>query len=148
MLLEEQFELLGDDVPERHLAGNLDPVHLELARNRAGCCGYLRMPDHGQISRIFCHKRQHGHQVRLTSPVVADDQNPLVVHALVKRKLWDHLVRDAFGHVVGNDVSRDQLLGFFGPIGIEKLNDRLDLLELNEIAIMHGHTRFLSTYFK
>ena len=49
---------------------------------------------------------------------------------------------------VGNDVGRDQLLGFFRPVGIEKLNDRLDLLELNEIAIMHGHTRFLSTYFK
>jgi hypothetical protein len=33
VLFQEELKLLGDDVPQRHLAGDLDAVDLELARD-------------------------------------------------------------------------------------------------------------------
>ena len=48
---------------------------------------------------------------------------------------------DPLGHVVGNDVGRDELFGLVRAVGVEQLNDRLDRLELDQIAIFHvlGH---------
>jgi hypothetical protein len=75
--------------------------------------------------------------VRLTRAVVADHQNALVVDRLVERELRNHLLGDPLGHVVGDDIGRDELLGFVRPIGVEQLDDRFDRLELDEIAVAH-----------
>lgn len=77
--------------------------------------------------------------MRLTGPVVANNQHALVVHSLVERKLGDHLLGDPLGHVVGNDVGRNKLLGLIRTIGVQKLNDRLYRFKLNKIAKAHRH---------
>ena len=83
--------------------------------------------------------------IRLLGAMLGDtvrEQNGEQVYGLVERKLGDHLLGDPLGHVVGNDIGRDKLLGLIRTIGIQKLNDRLYRFKLNEIAIMHRHPEF------
>ena len=109
-----------------------------IALRRFGDFGML---DHRHIGGVLGDKRKHRHQVRLTGPVVADDQDAHVVHRLVERQLGDHQLRDPRGHVVGNDVGRNQLLRFIRVVGVQKLNDRFNRLELNEIACSASTSR-------
>ena len=75
--------------------------------------------------------------MRLSGSVVSDDEHAHVVHGFVQRKLGYQDSSDAFGHVVGKDVGGYQLFGFAGTVGVKKLDDRLDRLELDQIAIPH-----------
>ncbi|KFB73441.1 MAG: hypothetical protein AW09_001306 [Candidatus Accumulibacter phosphatis] len=137
VLFKEELKLLGDDVPQRHLAGDLDAVDLELARDLPRCFGNLGVTDHGLVGRVLSHKGQHRHQVRLTGAVVADHQHAHVVDRLVEGKLRNHLLGDPLGHVVRHDIGRDELLRLVRTIGVQQLDDRFDRFELNEIAVAH-----------
>ena len=137
VLFKKELKLLCDDVPQRHLAGDLDAVNLELAGDLVRRFCNLGVPDHGLVGRVLGHKRQHRHQVRLTSAIVADHQHTHVVDGLVEGELRNHLLGDPLGHVVGHDVGRNELLGLIRSIGVEQLDDRFDWFELNQIAIFH-----------
>lgn len=123
-LFEETLKLQGDDLAQRHLQpAHLDAQHLEAASNRGNRLGDLGVADHRRVGRILGHQRQHRHQVRLTGAVVADDQHALVIDRVVETELRNHELGDPLGHVVGDDVCRDELLGLVRAPGIEQLND-------------------------
>ena len=44
----------------------------------------------------------HGQQVGLSGPVVADDEKPFVVHGHVKLELWDHYGGELLRHLPGD----------------------------------------------
>ena len=142
VFFEKELELLRDDVPKRHLAGDLDTVDLEFSGNRLCRFGHFGVLDQRHVGRVLGHQRKDRHQVRFTGSVVTDNENTCVVYRLVKRELGDHELRDPPGHVVGNDVGRNQLLRFIRTVGVQKLNDRFYRLELNKIVIAHRHRAF------
>ena len=128
----------GDDLAQGHLqTTHLDTQHLELASDRRSGFGHLWMAKHRGIRRIFGHQRQHQHQVGLTGTVVADDQHTLVVDGVVEADLRNHELGTPLGHVIGNDIGCDELLCLIGSPGIEQLNDRFDLFELDQITVFH-----------
>src|SRR5690606_37722948 len=53
VLVKEYLKLLRDDVPQGHLARNLDPVNLEFSGNGTCGLGYLGMADHRDICGVF-----------------------------------------------------------------------------------------------
>ena len=108
------------------------------------------MAKHRGVGRIFGHQRQHRHQVRLTRAVVADDQHTFMVNGVVEADLRNHELGDPLGHVIGNDVGGDELLGLIGPPGVEQLTDRFDLLELDQITVFHlvSHVFLVPLSFK
>jgi len=123
-LFQEALKLQGDDLAQRHLQpAHLDAQHLEAASDRGNRLGHLGVADHRCVGRILSHQRQHRHQVRLTGAVVADDQHALVIDRVVETELRNHELGDPLGHVVGDDVGRDELLGLVRAPGIEQLND-------------------------
>ena len=63
VLFKEVLKFLGNDVPQRHLAGNFDAVDFELSCDLARCLCHLGVADHGLIGGIFSHKGQYRHQV-------------------------------------------------------------------------------------
>jgi len=46
-----------------------------------------------------------------------------VIDRILETELGNHELGDPLGHVVGDDVGRDELLGFVRAPGIEQLND-------------------------
>ena len=46
-----------------------------------------------------------------------------MIDRVVETELGNHEFGDPLGHVVGDDVGRDELLGFVWAPGIEQLND-------------------------
>ena len=81
--------------------------------------------------------------MRLASAVVAEHEQALVIDRFVEGKLRDHLPDDSSGHIVRDDVSGDQFLRFIRTIRGEKLDDRLDWLELDKIAVAHRFFPFV-----
>lgn len=84
LVLQEDFEFLGDDVAQGHLAGDLDTVHLELAGDTASSFRNLGVADHGNVGCVLSDQRQHRHQVRLTGAIVADHEQAFVIHRFVE----------------------------------------------------------------
>ncbi|MNL09362.1 hypothetical protein D3C87_1301210 [compost metagenome] len=137
-LLEEAFELLGDDLAQRHFQpADFDAQHLELPSDGGDRIHDLGVADHRRVGCVLGHQRQHRHQVRLTGAVVADDEHALVIDRFVEAELGHHQLGDALGHVVGDDEGGDELLGFVRAVGIEQLDDGFDLLELNQVFVFH-----------
>ncbi len=123
-LFEETLELQRDDLAQRHLQpAHLDAQHLEAASDRSNRLGDFGVADHRCVGGVFSHQRQHRHQVRLAGAVVADDQHALVIDRVVETELGNHEFGDPLGHIVGDDVGRDELLGLVRAPGIEQLND-------------------------
>ena len=123
-LFEETLKLQGDDLAQRHLQpAHLDAQHLEATSDRGNRLGDFGVADHRCVGGVFSHQRQHRHQVRFTGAVVADDQHALVIDRVVETELRNHEFGDPLGHVVGDDVGRDELLGLVRAPGIEQLND-------------------------
>ena len=75
--------------------------------------------------------------MRLTGAVVADDQQPLVVHGLVELKLRNDQVDQLLGHLLGDDVGLDKLPGGSGLVGVPQLNHGFDRLELDQVSVFH-----------
>lgn len=57
VLVEEYLKLLRDDVPQGHLARNLDPVNLEFSSDSTCSLGHLGMADHRDICGVFSDQR-------------------------------------------------------------------------------------------
>jgi hypothetical protein len=57
------------------------------------------------------HSKDHGHEVRLAGAVVANDQQPLVIHGLIEPKLRKGRGNQLFGHLVGDDIGLKKLPG-------------------------------------
>ena len=91
----------------------------------------------GREIAVFGQGGDHGHEVRLTGAVVADDQQPLVVHGLVELKLRNDEVDQLLGHLLGDDVGLDKLPGSSGLVGVPQLNHGFDRLELDQISVFH-----------
>ena len=60
-----------------------------------------------------------------------------MIDRIAETELGNHELGDALGHVVGDDVGGDELFGLVRSPGIEQLNDRFDLLELDQVSVFH-----------
>ena len=91
------LELTAHDVAQRHLGGaDLRADHLEPPGDGGGLVGDGRVGERASEVGVLGHRRDDGHEVRLTGAVVADDQEPLVVAGLVELQLReDQLARAA-----------------------------------------------------
>jgi len=69
--------------------------------------------------------------VRFARAVVADDEQAVIVLRLGILKLGENEVAKPVGHVVGNDISADELLRLGAFVGLAKFNDRFNRLELD-----------------
>jgi len=76
--------------------------------------------------------------VRLAGTVVTDDQHAFVIDRRIERQLRNNQLFDALGHVIRNNVGRDQFVRCLRPIGVEQLDDRFNRLELDEIGVAHA----------
>ena len=77
-------------------------------------------------------------QMALASAVVADDQNALVVGGRLELQVGDHDLAQLLGHSLRDHEGLDELPNGIGRIRLLKLDDGLDWLELDQIAVFHG----------
>ncbi len=101
-----------EDVAQGHGSrADFGSDHLEAAADLARGTRHALVVQMDREIAIFGKGGDHGHEVRLTGAVVADDQQPLVIHGLVELKLRNDQVDQLLGHLLGDDVGLDKLLG-------------------------------------
>ena len=127
-----------EDVAQGH-GGRADfgSDHLEAAADLARGTRHALVVQVRREIAVFGQGGDHGHEVRLTGAVVADDQQPLVVHGLVELKLRNDQVDQLLGHLLGDDVGLDKLPGSSGLVGVPQLDHGLDGLELDQVSVFH-----------
>ena len=76
--------------------------------------------------------------MRFTSTVITDDQNPFVIDGLVELHLRDDKLSKPVSHLLGNDVGIHKMLRGTGFVRVAQLNNRLNRVELNKIAVFHA----------
>ena len=128
----------NENIAQRHGSrSNLGSDHLEAPTDLArSTCNALVV----QVCReivVFSYGGDHGHEVRLTGAVVADDQKPLVIHGLIELKLRKDEVDQLLGHLFGNHIGLDKLPGTLGLICMNELNCRLNRLKLDQVSVFH-----------
>ena len=74
----------------------------------------------------------------LTRAVVADDENALVVGGRLELEVGDHQIAQLLGHALRDHERLDELPHGGGGVRLLKLDDGLDWLELDQIAVFHG----------
>ena len=75
--------------------------------------------------------------MRLAGPVVAHDEQPLVIHGLVELKLGNDEADQLLGHLLRDDIGLDELPGGGRFVRIPQLNHGFDRFELNQIPVFH-----------
>ncbi len=108
-----------EDVAQGHGGrANLGPDYLEPPADLARGAGHVPVVQMRCEIAVFSQGGDHGHEVRLTGAVVADDQQPLVVHWLVELKLGNNQADQLLGHLRGDHVGLDKLPGSGGLVGV------------------------------
>ena len=77
-------------------------------------------------------------QVALARAVVADDEDALVVGGRLELQVGDHQIAQLLGHALRDHERLDELPHGGGRVRLLKLDDGLDWLELDQIAVFHG----------
>ena len=142
------FENTANDITKGHCGAEFGADHFELSRNPIQSNITLRFAllVHLQCSRLnqgICQVRMlgqagyDGHQVALTCSVIADHQKPTIVCGLIELHMREDNPNQPLGHLLRDDVRGNQMLGFRQLIGIPQLDDILNGVELNQIAIFH-----------
>ena len=135
----ERFLKLGaDKLAEVHGGGaQLGAGNLEAAGDPARRGSHVLVTERFEQVAALGHGRDDGHQVRLAGPVVADHQEALVVRRLIELKLGNQHCGDLLGHLVAHHVGGHEPLRSRLVVGVAQLDDRLDRLELNQVAVDH-----------
>jgi hypothetical protein len=92
--------------------------HLEPSADLARGGRYFLVVQACSQIAVFGQGGNDGQQVRLAGAVIADDQEPLVVHGLVELKLRNDKVDQLVGHLLGDDIGLDKLPGDSGINGV------------------------------
>ncbi len=132
------FQLGHEDIAQGHGGrADLGSDHLEPSADLARGARHALVVQMRREIAVFGQGGDHGHEVRLTGAVVADDQQALVVHGLVELKLRNDEVDQLLGHLLGDDIGLDKLPGGSRLVGVPQLNHGLDGLELDQVSVFH-----------
>ncbi len=108
-----------EDVAQGHGGrADLGSDHLEAAADLARSSRHALVVQMRCEIAVFSQGGDHGHEVRLTGAVVADDQQPLVVHGLFELKLRNDQTGQLFGHLPGDGIGLDKLPGSSGLVRV------------------------------
>ncbi len=108
-----------EDVAQGHCGrADLGSDHLEAPADLARGAGHAPVVQMHYEIAVFSQSGDYRHEVRLTGAVVADDQQPLVVHGLVELKLRNNQTGQLFGHLLGDDIGLHKLSGVSGLVGV------------------------------
>ena len=111
------FELRDQDVPQRHRrSANLGADDLKSTADALPGRGDVSVGERGRQILVLGNGRNHRHQMGLTSPVVADNQQSTVVVRLVELELWYDETRKLLAHLGRNHVGAGQLSSCIGLI--------------------------------
>ncbi|OQC24622.1 MAG: hypothetical protein BWX71_01810 [Deltaproteobacteria bacterium ADurb.Bin072] len=113
------LELGYQDITQGH-GGRADfgSDHLETPADLASGAGHALVVQVCCEISVFSQGRDHRHEVRFTGAIVAHDQKPLVVHGVVELKLRNDQAGQLLGHLPGDDIGLDKLLGSSGLVGV------------------------------
>src|SRR5205807_1330433 len=77
-------------------------------------------------------------QVTLSCAVVSDDENAFSIGRRLDLKIGNHQIAQLLGHSLRDDERLDELPHGIGRTRLFELDDGLNWLELNQVAISHG----------
>jgi hypothetical protein len=135
-LLQVLLEFPDDDRAQRGLdRADLEPGHQVSASNGAERLAHGVVAELIEELGVLGECRDDRHEVRLAGPVVADDKDAFGVEVREVQVRSDD-IRELACHRVADDVGTDKTFGLVRLVGVAQLDDRLDRIELDQLAVL------------